>query len=109
MTGRPKGFPKTGGRKCGTPNKRTLALEQAAAEAAGKIASALGDTAFEGDAHSLLMAVYKDTSKPLELRIQAAKAAIGFEKPRLAAVAASVEGQMSLEELVLGACKPRNP
>jgi hypothetical protein len=62
MTGRPKGFPKTGGRKCGTPNKRTLALEQAAAEAAGKIASALGDTAFEGDAHSLLM--YKDTSKP---------------------------------------------
>lgn len=34
MTGRPKGLPKTGGRKKGTPNKRTALLKDAILEAA---------------------------------------------------------------------------
>jgi hypothetical protein len=50
------------------------------------LAEVLGANAFEGDAHSLLIAVYKDESHPIELRLEAAKAAIRFEKPALAAV-----------------------
>lgn len=40
--------------------------------------------AFQGDAHALLVAVYKDPSVPLELRVDAAKKAVHFEKPALA-------------------------
>jgi hypothetical protein len=71
-----------GGRQKGTPNKRTVALEKALADAAAKITGA-------GDAHALLMAVYKDSRQPIELRVAAAKAAIGFEKPRLSSRARS--------------------
>ena len=46
----------------------------------------LGAGAFDGDAHSLLIAIYKDMSHPIELRLEAAKAAIRFEKPALAAL-----------------------
>lgn len=41
---------------------------------------------FKGDAHALLMSVYKDVTHPLSIRLDAAKAAISYEKPRLAAV-----------------------
>jgi hypothetical protein len=68
---------KTGGRQKGTKNKKTVLLA---------LAEILGDNAFEGDAHSLLIAVYKDQSQPIELRLEAAKAAIRFEKPALAAL-----------------------
>jgi len=101
MTDRPKCRPKTGGRKRGTPNKRTVARERAVTVAARKITAALGHDAFQGDAHALLMAVYKDPHQPAELRIDAARAAIGYEKPRLAAVEAKVEGRLTLEQLVL--------
>jgi hypothetical protein len=101
MTDRPKGRPKTGGRKRGTPNKWTVARERAVAGAARKITAALGDDAFQGDAHALLMAVYKDPRQPVQLRLEAARAAIAYEKPRLAAVEAKVEGRMTLEQLVL--------
>jgi len=53
--------------------------------AAQMIEQALPD-AFKGDSHALLMSVYKDPTQPLPLRIDAAKAAIGYEKPKLAAV-----------------------
>jgi hypothetical protein len=39
--------------------------------------------AFEGDAHALLIAVYKNPEMPMTLRVDSAKAAIGYEKPRL--------------------------
>ena len=39
--------------------------------------------AFSGDAHSLLICVYKDPNIPLDIRIDAARAAIAYEKPRL--------------------------
>lgn len=78
---------KTGGRIKGvSKNKRTLALEAKAKEAAAKINEALGGKAFEGDAHALMMAVYKDPAFAWELRLQAATSAIRFEKPALSSV-----------------------
>ena len=77
---------KTGGRKVGSRNKRDLALELQAKQAAEKIAQALGEKAFGGDSHALLMTVYKDPSFPMDMRLDAAKAAIRFEKPPLANV-----------------------
>jgi hypothetical protein len=53
------------------------------------------------------MAVYKDTTQPVELRLEAARAAIGYEKPRLAAVNANVSGGLTLAELVLASMKLR--
>lgn len=81
---------KTGGRKPGSKNKRTADLEAATAETIEKIEAALGE-AFAGDAHTLLVATYKDKSLPLETRIDAAKAAIRFEKPALSNVEAKNE------------------
>ena len=40
---------------------------------------ALGMNAFEGNAHSLLIAIYKDGSMPIGLRLDAAKAAVRYE------------------------------
>jgi hypothetical protein len=41
---------------------------------------------FEGDAHALLMAAYKDPALPMDLRVDAAKAAVRYEKPALSSV-----------------------
>ncbi len=82
---KPKGSPKSGGRQKGTPNKRTVEREAAVQDAAEKIGTAIPD-AFDGDSHALLMAVYKDPEQPIDRRIEAAKAAIGYEKPRLQAI-----------------------
>jgi hypothetical protein len=86
MAGRRTGTPKTGGRRAGTPNKRTVALRTATATAAKQISAALGSEVFYGDAHALLMTVYKDLSQPIGLRMEAAKAALPYEKPRLASI-----------------------
>jgi hypothetical protein len=83
----PRGGRRPGaGRKKGSTNKAKLEREQAMQQAAAIIGEALPD-AFAGDAHMLLQAVYKDQSHPVHLRVDAAKAAIKFEKPALAAVA----------------------
>ena len=94
------GRPKTGGRRRGVKNKRTMALERAQVETAVQIADVLGGQAFAGDAHALLMGVYKDQSQPVELRVQAAKAAVGYEKPRLTAVDSKDDGGIDLEKLI---------
>jgi hypothetical protein len=86
MAGRRTGTPKTGGRKAGTPNKRTVALRTATATAAEQISATLGSEVFHGDAHALLMTVYKDLKQPIGLRMEAAKAALPYEKPRLASI-----------------------
>ena len=52
-------------------------------EMAARIGEAVGG-AFEGDALAYLMSVYKDPSKPENVRIDAAKAAIRYERPALA-------------------------
>ena len=86
MAGRLRGTPKTGGRKAGTPNKSTIALRMATAAAVEQISAAFGAEVFEGDAHALLMTVYKDLNQPIGLRMEAAKAALPYEKPRLASI-----------------------
>jgi hypothetical protein len=73
-----------GGRKKGSSNKRTEQRLAAMQEAVKKIEAALPD-AFEGDSHALLASIYKDPSQPIQLRMDAAKAAIAYERPRLAA------------------------
>jgi len=90
MRGSVKGE-RRGGRQHGVPNKRTVALAQAQATASEKVMQALGDAAFDGDAHGLLTSVYKDTTQPMELRLQAAKAAVAYEKPRLQSIAMDVK------------------
>ena len=90
-----------GGRQRGAKNKRTVARERAQAEAAVKITEALGTEAFPGDAHAYLVAIYKDPAQPTERRMDAAKATIGYEKPRLAAVDTTHTGDgLSLEDLI---------
>src|SRR3989304_9566126 len=85
-TGKPRGRPK------GAKSKRTQEREQAMQQAAQQIADVLGEDAFQGDAHALLMAVYKNASLPLKARLDAAVAAIGYEKPRLSSVDANLNG-----------------
>jgi hypothetical protein len=80
-----RGF-KTGGRKKGAKNKRTLLLENSTHQMLDRATELLGDNAFEGDAHALLTSIYKNTRLPLEFRLHAAKAAIRFEKPPLSPV-----------------------
>jgi hypothetical protein len=75
------GQAKTGGRKAGTPNRKTAALKQAVVEAVG----ALPD-AFEGDSYAFLATVYRDKTQPLNMRLDAAKTAIAYERPRLSNV-----------------------
>lgn len=78
-TGNPRGRPK------GSKSLKTIKREELLTETAARVAKMLPD-AFDGDAHTLLMCVYKDTSLEWNLRIDAAKAAIRYEKPALAAV-----------------------
>lgn len=91
-TGKPRGRP------AGSKNLHTREREEAIATAAAQTAQALGLQAFEGDAHALLMLVYKNTEHPLPLRLDAAKAAIAFEKPRLATVDNKISGELGTYE-----------
>ncbi len=68
---------KTGGRTKGTPNKRTLARRLAEAEAM----CALPEH-FQGNSLALLQAVYADTALDLRTRIDAAKAALAYERAK---------------------------
>src|SRR5579883_2092108 len=83
-----------GGRQPGTPNKRTVEREKAMREAALKAEEAIGEGAFSGDAHALLMMTYKDTALPLDTRLEAAKAAIAYEKPKLANIDQTLSGNV---------------
>lgn len=74
-----------GGRKKGTPNKRTTETAEAMAAAARKIEDAMPE-AFKGNAHELLMSVYKDPTLPMETRIDAAAKAIRFEVPPIGSI-----------------------
>lgn len=82
------------GRPKGVKAKRTLKYEAELREAEEKIKKALGNKAFEGDAHTLLMAVYKNQDLPLPIRLDAAKAAIKFEKPALQATTVQHSNQI---------------
>ena len=84
-TGQPRGRPR------GAKSKRTVERQQRLEETAEAL-EALLPKSFKGDSHALLMAVYKDETLPLDTRLDAAKAAIGYEKPRLAATEHSGNG-----------------
>lgn len=81
-TGNPRGRPK------GSANKRTVARDARLAVVEKKLASVIPGL-FEGDSHALLMSVYKNPAMEWSARIDAAKAAIRFEKPSLSAVETS--------------------
>ena len=83
-----RGF-KTGGRQQGSKNKRTLLLEERTRALIDNAKEIIGGDLFEGDAHTFLMLTYKDKSLPHNLRLDAAKAAIRFEKPALTAIDAN--------------------
>ena len=76
-TGQPRGRPK------GAKNKRTAERDAAMEQAAAQIGQAV-DGAFEGNAHALLMSIYKNPANELHVRLDAAKAALPYEVPRLA-------------------------
>jgi hypothetical protein len=86
-TGRPRGRPP------GAKNKRTADRERQMAEVAERIGETLED-AFEGDAHALLVAIYKDRKLELGPRLDAAKAAIRYEKPALSSIDSTVEADV---------------
>jgi hypothetical protein len=90
MGGSAKGE-RRGGRQRGVKNRRTAALAQAQAEAAEKIAQALGPAAHDGDALSFLQLIYRDGAQPMDMRLHAAKAAVGYERPRLVAAAVALD------------------
>ena len=80
-TGNPPGRPK------GARNKRTVEVEvEAKGRAAAAAIEAVTPGAFKGDAHAFLVAIYKDPAHTIELRLDAAKAAVRYEKPSLAAI-----------------------
>jgi hypothetical protein len=82
MVTKPTGNPR--GRPTGAKSKRTKATLAKIDEAAEKLAKAIPG-AFTGNAHAFLMAVYKDPANELNIRLDAAKAAVAFEIPRLQA------------------------
>jgi len=53
---------------------------------ADQLSHELAGNYFEGDAHAYLMSIYKNNTIPMPYRIDAAKACIPYEKPRLASV-----------------------
>lgn len=73
------------GRPKGARNRRTVETEARIAQTAEAAAKAL-PKAFQGDAYALLMLVYKNEKLDLNLRLDAAKAAIRYERPALASV-----------------------
>ncbi len=82
------------GRPKGARNKRTVETEARLAEAANAACAALPN-AFQGDAHALLMLVYKNEDLDLSLRLDAAKAAIRYEKPALASLDSKVHAELN--------------
>jgi hypothetical protein len=104
-----KGGPKTGGRRQGSLNRRTLEntviREKALAEARAQQALVdwrsmrLETGPFEGGAHDLLKWVYRSPTLPASMRVEAAKSAIGFETPKLA-VANNFNVSVDLKELI---------
>jgi hypothetical protein len=72
------------GRPSGAKNKRTAAIEAAAQAVAERFKTEV-PTAFDGDGVAFLQVVYRDPDQPIELRLDAAKAASRYERPALAA------------------------
>jgi hypothetical protein len=74
---------KSGGRKKGTPNKRTVLDREEAKEAAKKIAAAAGIKLEDVDAHTLLQLFYRCEDFTPRFRKECAAEALKYEKPAL--------------------------
>jgi hypothetical protein len=74
-----------GGRKKGTPNKKTAEQKAAIKAAVEKVVGRLEEP-FEGDGYAFLATVYKDTRQPIGVRLDAAKTAVAYERARLSNV-----------------------
>jgi len=77
---------KTGGRKPGAKNKKTLQLEALMQSAQTKMQELIGDEAFDGNALAFLATIYKNGKLPLDIRLDAAGKAARFESAVLAPV-----------------------
>jgi hypothetical protein len=80
------------------PRKDKVAAAARARAAATEILLRTGHVPFEGDAHALLVWAYKNPDLPAALRLQAARDAAPYEKPRLNAISASIHTTLSLED-----------
>lgn len=85
------------GRKKGSKNTSTIKREESL-KLAVELVTTMTPNCFEGDSHALLMAVYKNQDLPLATRLDAAKAAICFEKPRLGSTNLSVDDKRTPEQ-----------
>jgi hypothetical protein len=81
---RPKGLPKTGGRKKGTKNKKTIGLEAALARAVEAGVEPL----------EFLLAIMRDPAADYRVRLEAAKIACPYRHARLSQV--DVNGSVGL-------------
>jgi hypothetical protein len=86
---------KTGGRRKGTPNKRTLEL-QALAVAEPRADTPLG----------FLMAVYQNPELPIELRVDAAGKAARYVHPAMAATTLKGEDHQPIRHVFEWASDP---
>ena len=75
--GRPRGLPKSGGRKRGTPNKRSIGLRLGLLEAGASPEEAIKRPL------QFLLAVVADESQPIGTRIAAATSALPYTNHRL--------------------------
>lgn len=86
------------GRPKGSKSRRTIEAEAEMRRMAEAVADSIPN-AFRGDALALLVSVYKDTRLSLEMRIDAAKSAIRFERPMLASTEVHATIRRSLADL----------
>ena len=86
------------GRKPGVRDKRLVARAAYAAEISARLGFTVDGRPL--DAHGLLCAVYAEPALPIELRVDAAKAALKVEKPVLQAssITGSIEHVVSVAD-----------
>ena len=95
--GRPKGLRDKPTKK----RRKRVPTENAGNRAAAALRSKGIEDIFPGDAHAFLVSVYKNGENEPGFRIDAAKAALPYERPRLTPVAAQqrLPSEMSNDEL----------
>ena len=74
------------GRKPGGRNRRTVEVEKAMEAVVAEFAVSRPDL-FDGDGVALLQCVYKNPAVAWDIRVDAARAAAPFERPKLVAAA----------------------